>query len=72
CASSNFPCIFFYYSRDLKPNIVGLLKTRVSRGKNDLIIAKLGFEFSHRLEAVGFSGGIWIGWNELICVEILQ
>ncbi|MBA0729079.1 hypothetical protein Golax_020334, partial [Gossypium laxum] len=71
CASSKFPYIFCDYSTDLKPDIVGLLKTRVSGDKNDLIIAKLGFEFSYRLEAVGFSGGIWIGWNELICVEIL-
>ncbi|KAK5836203.1 hypothetical protein PVK06_011961 [Gossypium arboreum] len=38
-------------------------ETRVSGVKADLIIANLGFQFSHHVEAIGFSGGIWIGWK---------
>ncbi|MFQ6629301.1 hypothetical protein Gotur_007147, partial [Gossypium turneri] len=34
---------------------------RVSRGKADKIIASLGFQCSHRVEAIGFFGGIWVG-----------
>ncbi|KAK5819061.1 hypothetical protein PVK06_024018 [Gossypium arboreum] len=36
---------------------VCLLETRVSGAKDDCIIAKLGFHYSHRVEAIGFSGG---------------
>ncbi|KAH1108091.1 hypothetical protein J1N35_011859, partial [Gossypium stocksii] len=41
-------------------------ETRVSGSKVDLIIAKLGFQFSHCMEAIGFSGGIWIGWKDSV------
>ncbi|KAK5773021.1 hypothetical protein PVK06_049324 [Gossypium arboreum] len=43
-----------------RPNIISLLETRVSGSKADKVIAKLGFQFSHRVEAVGYAGGIWI------------
>ncbi|MBA0828454.1 hypothetical protein Goarm_013126, partial [Gossypium armourianum] len=29
----------------------------------------LGFQFSHRVEAIGGSGGIWIGWKNSTWVE---
>ncbi|MBA0790878.1 hypothetical protein Gohar_015495 [Gossypium harknessii] len=45
---------------------------RVSSDKVDLVIAKLGFQNSHHVEAVSFSGSIWIGWRDLISVEVLQ
>ncbi|MBA0598271.1 hypothetical protein Gorai_008042, partial [Gossypium raimondii] len=41
-------------------DILSLLKTIVSGSKADNIIAKLGFPCSHRVEAIGFSRGIWI------------
>ncbi|KAG8486672.1 hypothetical protein CXB51_020076 [Gossypium anomalum] len=34
-------------------------KPRVSGKKANAIIDKLGFDFSHRIESIGFAGGIW-------------
>ncbi|KAL1164344.1 hypothetical protein V6Z11_A06G063000 [Gossypium hirsutum] len=70
-AGLKFPRVFWEYNREHKLDLVGLLKTRVSGVKADSIIAKLDFDFSHRVEAVGFSGGIWIGWKDFISVNIL-
>ncbi|KAK5770907.1 hypothetical protein PVK06_047064 [Gossypium arboreum] len=44
---------------------------RVSGRKADEVIAKIGFQYSHRVEARGFSGGIWLGWNSSVNLEIL-
>ncbi|KAA3486982.1 Endonuclease/exonuclease/phosphatase [Gossypium australe] len=59
------------YNREHKPDLVGFLETRVSGVKVDSVIAKLSFDFSYHVEAVGFSGGIWIGWKDTISVDIL-
>ncbi|XP_017613545.1 uncharacterized protein LOC108458650 [Gossypium arboreum] len=71
CASNKFPRIFQEYNREHSPAIISLLETRVSGSKADNIIAKLGLLNSHRVEAVGFSGGIWIGWKSSIHLEII-
>ncbi|KAA3471230.1 reverse transcriptase [Gossypium australe] len=47
------------------------LKTRVSGFNVDNIIAKLGFLNSHHVEAIGFLEGIWIGWKNSVCLEII-
>ncbi|MBA0603865.1 hypothetical protein Gorai_000030 [Gossypium raimondii] len=58
CASSKFPRIFCEYNQEYKPDIISLLENRVSGGKFDSIIASLGFQYSHRVETISFSGGI--------------
>ncbi|MBA0585990.1 hypothetical protein Gorai_016746, partial [Gossypium raimondii] len=62
CAKTKFPRIFREYNREYKLDIVNLLETRVSGGKADKIIASLGFQCSHRVEATGFFGGgtLWV------------
>ncbi|KAK5832587.1 hypothetical protein PVK06_016389 [Gossypium arboreum] len=57
--------VFWEYNRQHKLDLISLLETRVSGEKANLVIAKLGINNSHRVEAVGFSGGIWIGWKDL-------
>lgn len=57
---------------DFKPNIVSLLKTKTSGKKADEVIASLGFHSSYRVEAHGFSGGIWLGWKDSVQLEILR
>ncbi|KAA3469259.1 LINE-1 reverse transcriptase isogeny [Gossypium australe] len=59
CASSKFFRAFREYNLEYKPDIVCLLEPRVSGQKAFSIIEKLGFDRSHRIESVGFSGGIW-------------
>ncbi|KAK5775936.1 hypothetical protein PVK06_043892 [Gossypium arboreum] len=72
CTSLKFIRVFHEYNQEHKPDLISLIETRVSRGKADLIIAKLGFHYSQLVEAVGFSGGIWIGWKESVGVKVLK
>lgn len=44
----------------------------MSGNKANDIIEKLGFNFSHRVEVVGFLGGIWVGWKDSIHIRIIQ
>lgn len=41
-----------------------IIEPRVSSKRADTIVAKLGYDKSHRVEVVGFSGGIWILWKD--------
>ncbi|KAH1066052.1 hypothetical protein J1N35_031039 [Gossypium stocksii] len=59
CASSKFLRAFREYNLEHKPDIVCLLETRVSGKKANAIIDKLGFDFSHRIEAISFAGS-WV------------
>lgn len=61
CVSSKFLHAFLEYKRDYNPDIICLLEPRVSGKKANNIIDKLGFFHSHRVEAVGFLEGIWVG-----------
>ncbi|KAH1064452.1 hypothetical protein J1N35_029439 [Gossypium stocksii] len=45
--------------------------SRVSGNKADLIIAKLGWDKSYRVQANGFSRGIWISWKNSIDLKTL-
>lgn len=54
-----------------KPKILGLLEPRVSGDQADGICKRIGLENWVRVEAVGFSGGIWVFWSEELAVEIL-
>lgn len=54
--------------RELKANynihILFIVEPRVSRKKVDNIIKNLGFNSNHRVEAEGYSGGIWLLWDD--------
>ncbi|MBA0713743.1 hypothetical protein Golax_012759 [Gossypium laxum] len=51
----NFLRAFQEYNAEHMPDVVCLVELRVSGKKANLIIEKLGFNYSHRVEAVGFS-----------------
>ncbi|KAL4332945.1 hypothetical protein GQ457_07G015390 [Hibiscus cannabinus] len=53
-------------------DVVGLLEPRVSGQCSDKIIAHMGFPNSYRVEAHGFSGGIWLLWQDTVTIEVLQ
>ncbi|KAK9158230.1 hypothetical protein Scep_004804 [Stephania cephalantha] len=55
-----------------KLELLVLLETRISGDQADKVIRKLGFQKSHRIEARGFSGGIWVLWRPDIQVSILR
>ena len=66
-----FRCSFKTIVRNYNPFLVVILEPRVSGVKTDDFIKKNGFDNSHRVEAVGFFGGIWILWRSFIEVEVL-
>ncbi|KAJ9173186.1 hypothetical protein P3X46_016349 [Hevea brasiliensis] len=60
------------YSQMYNPQILVLLEPRISGRKADLVIKKLGWPFSHRVEAMGFLRGIWILWQNGWSIKIKE
>ncbi|GMJ09696.1 hypothetical protein HRI_004638800 [Hibiscus trionum] len=60
------------FLRDYRPDIVVFVEPRVSGVRANAVIAALGFPNSHRVEAVGFAGGIWLAWWDTVSVEVLS
>ncbi|KAL4297374.1 hypothetical protein GQ457_12G006380 [Hibiscus cannabinus] len=54
-----------------QPDVVVLLEQRVSGRKADLFIARHDFPCSYRVEASGFSGGIWLLWKSSVSIDVL-
>ncbi|KAJ4827481.1 hypothetical protein Tsubulata_006828 [Turnera subulata] len=50
--------------RSNHPSIVAIVEPRISGVKADHVIHRLPFSNSHRVEARGFAGGIWLLWEE--------
>ncbi|KAK8714074.1 hypothetical protein V6N13_149275 [Hibiscus sabdariffa] len=57
--------------QDHRPTLLGLVEPRISGARANLVIAALGFPHSYRVEASGFSGGIWLCWSDSVHVEVL-
>ncbi|KAL8150228.1 hypothetical protein V2J09_020036 [Rumex salicifolius] len=54
-------------------DIVALLEPHVSGKNADDVCKRLGYNQNARVEAVGFSGGIWLLWNEEnTCIQVLR
>ncbi|KAL4341260.1 hypothetical protein GQ457_08G016750 [Hibiscus cannabinus] len=53
------------------PNIAVVMEPRISGKAADSFIRKAGFDSSYRVEARGFSGGIWVLWNDSVKLDIL-
>lgn len=43
---------------------MAFFETRISGSRAEIVITKLGFDYSFRVEAVGFVGDIWLLWRE--------
>ncbi|KAK8625827.1 hypothetical protein V6N13_056984 [Hibiscus sabdariffa] len=70
CAHPKFFSTARQYLLDVKLDLVIFVEPRVIGRKADVIIASLGFSYSHRVEATGFSGGIWILWFNSVKVDV--
>ena len=62
---------FKMFVQNYKPKIVALCEPRISGIKADDFIRFSSYEHSHRVEAAGFSGGIWLLWRAGLDVTIL-
>ncbi|GMJ08574.1 hypothetical protein HRI_004526600 [Hibiscus trionum] len=54
-----------------KPDIVALVEPRINGRKADNFIRRSGFEFSYRVEANGFSYGIWVLWRPSVRLDVV-
>ena len=70
-ASANFRRSFRTIIKNYNTSLVVLMESHISGIKADEFIKKSGFDKSHRVEVVGFSGGIWLFWRNFIEVEVL-
>ncbi|KAK8647884.1 hypothetical protein V6N13_121608 [Hibiscus sabdariffa] len=66
-----FNKIFKFMMKDKKPDVVAIFEPRISGRRADNFIRSSGFECSFRVEATGFSGGIWVLWRNTISLDIL-
>ncbi|GMI94799.1 hypothetical protein HRI_003149200 [Hibiscus trionum] len=71
CGSSKFIRYSKQYMRDHYPDIFVFFETRVSGVSASKVINALGYSNSHRVEAGGFSEGIWLYWSDIVTVEVL-
>ena len=69
-ASGDFRRSFRTIIKNYNPSMVVLMEPRISGIKADDFIKKSGFARSHQVEAVGFSGGIWLLWRSSIEMEV--
>ncbi|EOY34430.1 Uncharacterized protein TCM_042111 [Theobroma cacao] len=53
-------------------SILVLVEPRVNGGMAGRIISRLRFAISHRVEAIGFAGGIWILWQDDVQVSVIR
>lgn len=64
-------CILHDFCALFKRFILVLVETQVNGFRADMICLKMGFDHWFRVEAVGFSGGIWVFWYNsmgLVCL----
>ncbi|KAJ8440029.1 hypothetical protein Cgig2_020517 [Carnegiea gigantea] len=61
-------CEFLYtlkeFIRKYSPKVLMLVETKISGNTVDTVCNKLKFDGRFRVEANGFSGGIWVLWNK--------
>lgn len=59
-----------FYITTHNPMIMALLETKLSGARANEVCKKLKFSNWIRVEAVGYSGGIWIMWKEEVDVTV--
>ncbi|GMI78226.1 hypothetical protein HRI_001491900 [Hibiscus trionum] len=72
CVHSRFLPAARQFLRDNRPDLIAFVEPRISGSTADCVISSLGFLNSHRVEADGFSGGIWLAWSDDISVDIIS
>ncbi|XP_028752270.1 uncharacterized protein LOC114711983 [Neltuma alba] len=70
-ASSKFYRVLKSLLQGYKPDIVALVEPRISGANADRVIRRIGYPNSHRVEATGYSGGIWLLWRASVTLRVL-
>ncbi|KAL4285489.1 hypothetical protein GQ457_16G010300 [Hibiscus cannabinus] len=66
-----FNKIFKMLMKDKIPDVAAIFEPRISGMRADIFIRSSGFDRSFRVEANGFSGGIWVLWRDTVSLDIL-
>ncbi|KAL4323226.1 hypothetical protein GQ457_11G022260 [Hibiscus cannabinus] len=53
------------------PDVQAIMEPRVSGLNADNFIRRAGFDYSYRVEANGFSGGIWVMWKNIVNIDVV-
>ncbi|KAK8612913.1 hypothetical protein V6N13_104238 [Hibiscus sabdariffa] len=56
---------------DNKPDVFGLVEPCISGTKANSVIASIGFPYSYRIEATGYSRGLWLYWYNSVTIDVL-
>lgn len=70
-AAPKFHSVLKSFLKGFRPHIVILVEPRISGSQAEKVIKKTGYPHSHRVEACGFSGGIWLLWSLDVELEVL-
>lgn len=70
-ASLKFFGVLKSFLRNHRPQVLVLVEPRISGAQADKVIKKIKYPRSHRVDAQGFSGGIWLLWTDAVVVDIL-
>lgn len=71
--NSRFPGLIHNYVRIYNLYFLALLEPRISGSRADRVIDKLDFDGIARVDAIGFSGGIWCLWkHNKIAIDVLS
>ena len=65
-----FPLHWCFKNFDL--HVIALFEPRISGIQADRTIRRIGLPNSYLVEATGFSGGIWLLWDDHWHIEILE
>ncbi|GMI80936.1 hypothetical protein HRI_001762900 [Hibiscus trionum] len=69
--SSEFYRCFKLLVQVQRPDVIALFEPRISGPKADRFIRRSGFDCSYRVEANGFSGGIWVLWRATVKLDVV-
>ncbi|KAL4323250.1 hypothetical protein GQ457_11G015960 [Hibiscus cannabinus] len=68
---ADFNCFLRLFLSSHNLDVLVLMEPRVSGRTADRIIARHKFPCSYRIEASGFSGGIWLLWKCSVSIDVL-
>ena len=52
--------------------LLGLVETKIRGALANKVCRNLGFDYRVRVEAMGFSGGIWVFWKDDLLADIVK
>ncbi|KAK8615028.1 hypothetical protein V6N13_068814 [Hibiscus sabdariffa] len=71
CGHPKFLTAAKQYLRDYNSDFFGLVEPRISGARANYVVRSLEYPSLYRVEANGFSGGLWLCWRDTVIVKPL-